>query len=106
MSAGFEGCPGGIASLGTCRRMCIHSKTTPPEGTWGNNWSGLHYLHRRETEAGVRGVVTDLRPCGEVPTKPELECRSPQHCPGLWPCGHSWFRASGLHTPCQHIQPR
>lgn len=55
MSTGFGGCDAGIPSLGTCKRIQSHSKTTPAEGTRRNNWSDL-YLYKRETEAqGVSG---------------------------------------------------
>lgn len=46
-----------------------------------------------ETEA-QKEKVTNLRPHGEVPTKPGLEVRSLQSHPGLLPCGHTWFLAS------------
>lgn len=53
MSTGFGGCDAGIPSLGTCKRIQSHSKTTPAEGTRRNNWSDLLYLYKRETEAQV-----------------------------------------------------
>lgn len=55
-----------------------------------------------ETEA-QKEKVTNLRPHGEVPTKPGPELRSLQSHPGLMPCGYTWFQASRtLHGMLAH----
>lgn len=46
------------------------------------------YLYKGETEAH-REKVADLRPWGEVPTKPGLDLRSLQSLPELLLCSHA-----------------
>lgn len=84
MLAGLGSCDEGIPSLRTCRRVPMPSRPTHLEGTKANNGSGFLYLYKGETGA-QREKVTDLRPQGEVPTKPGLELRSLPSLPGLLP---------------------
>lgn len=100
--AGLGSWNGDIPSLRTYMRVPMPSRPTHLEGTKANNWSGFLYLYRGETGA-QREKVTDLRPRGEVPTKPGLELRSLPALPGLllvqpFTVQGLWDSTSQVHT--------